>query len=198
MKKLLSLTALFAVLTISANAQTEQGRIVVSGKTGLDFLSSTVKPYYDGDTDADLNETVSKFSIAPSAGYFIIDNLAVGLSAAFSTAKQKTGSGNWSDPQTSYAIGPFVTYYAPLEGMVKPFVTATGGFGGLSQSNDNDDKYSGPVFGGGLGVAIFFNNNVSLDLGAQYLRSNYKNKDDNKLVLKGGTLGASVGFSVFF
>lgn len=192
MKKLSVLSVLFVLLAVGANAQTEQGRWVVSGKTGLDFLSNSEQAYYDGEKDGDRFKS-SKLSFNAAVGYFVIDNLAVALGAGISTEKQGK-----SDPKTIMAVGPQVTYYFPLDGQVKPFLTAGGGFTTESYANKDESKFSGPFFGGGAGVAIFLHDNISLDLGANYINTNVKNKADKKEVYKTGTIGASVGFSLFF
>lgn len=198
MKKTSFLSVLFVLLAFGANAQTQQGNWVASGKTGLDFISATTKEYYDGETDSDSDYKQSSISVSPSVGYFVIDNLAVGLSAAFQSYKDKTGNDDWSDPSTAFAIMPFATYYIPLQGQVRPFVGVGGGFGGVSEGDDDADKFSGLALGGNAGVAIFLNDKISLDLGAQYIHTNYKNKDDNDWRLKTGSIGAMVGFSVYF
>ena len=70
-KVLLTLTAI-AGLTIAANAQTEQGKIMVGGQVG--FQTSKVK-----DTDFKNNS----FSINPTVGYFVSDNLAIGTGIGY-------------------------------------------------------------------------------------------------------------------
>mgnify|MGYP003582070815 CR=1 FL=1 len=198
MKKFTIVTAILFLLTNILNAQTEQGKILVSGKSSLDFTSSTTKYYYDGETDSDFDEKVNKFSIAPSVGYFVIDNLAVGLSASYQTEKYKEGSDNWDDPISVYMVGPFVTYIFPLQGMVKPFIGGIGGIAGASYGPDDEDKQSGVIYGGNAGVALFLNKNISLDLGGQYIKSNFRNNGDNKYQSKSGNFAATVGFSLFF
>lgn len=193
MKKLLSLAAFFAVLTFAANAQTEQGKIVVSGKTGLDFTSTKFQGYYDGEKVGD-SEKTSNFSFTPSVGYFVIDNLAVGLGLSLDLSKDED-----DDTQTTFAVTPGVTYYFPLDGMIKPFLGANVGFASsTTKSGSTKEKTSGLTFGGGAGVAFFLKDNVSLDLGLGYQQVNLKDDDDKKAMIKAGGIGASLGFSLFF
>ena len=82
MKKLFFLVITLAFTNVIF-AQTEQGKFILSGATGLQFISSNVDYEYDGQSQGDF--TQSSFSIMPSIGYFVMDNLAVGLSANFSS-----------------------------------------------------------------------------------------------------------------
>ena len=83
---------LLAIVLVSTNvilAQTEQGKIVLSGATGLQFISSNIEVEYDGQSSGDMTE--NSFTIIPSIGYFVMDNLAVGMTANFSSTTQKSG-----------------------------------------------------------------------------------------------------------
>lgn len=85
MKKITLLIALISFGAITA--QTEKGTFTISGKTGLGFTSSTVKYEYAGQTED--GPKTSSFNISPSVGYFIIDNLAIGLEFDYTTSTTK-------------------------------------------------------------------------------------------------------------
>ncbi|SDD29166.1 hypothetical protein [Williamwhitmania taraxaci] len=78
MKKLV-LILIILMPSISIFGQTTKGNFVLSGATGLQFISSNVKTVYDGKTVSEYD--VNSFSFSPSFGYFVIDNLAIGLSS---------------------------------------------------------------------------------------------------------------------
>src|SRR5690606_14177853 len=103
MKKFYLTLAAVAALTFTSQAQTEKGKFIVGG--GLGFDTESVK-----DTD---NKSTS-FNIMPSAGYFVDDNIAVGVdldyqwikaeyNAEFSIAEQAS---------SSFAVAPFGRWYS--------------------------------------------------------------------------------------
>ncbi|MFV0604319.1 MAG: outer membrane beta-barrel protein [Niabella sp.] len=198
MKKASFLSVLFVLLTFVIQAQTQKGKWTVSGKTGLDFNSSTSKYYNDGSTNSALDYKSQSFSIAPSVGYFVIDNLALGLSGLFQSSKNKDGNDSWSDATNFYAIMPIANYYIPLDGMVRPVIGVGAGYGGMSNGSNQTDKDRGFLAAGSAGIAIFLNNTISFDISGQYQYSNFKNASDSKLGVKSGTISALAGFSLFF
>ncbi|WP_181163625.1 outer membrane beta-barrel protein [Pontibacter mangrovi] len=70
MKKLLA-AAVFTLLGTGAFAQTSQGTVKLSGSLGFNSTSR----------DDNINQKSNSFNIGPSIGYFIKDNLAVGMGA---------------------------------------------------------------------------------------------------------------------
>ena len=114
MKKVLFL-ALTLAFTNVIFAQTEQGKFVLSGATGLQFISSNIDYEYDGQSLGDV--TQSSFSFMPSIGYFVMDNLAVGLTANFSSTTQKDEGDKYTVSSTM--LIPTAIYYFPVEGQFK-------------------------------------------------------------------------------
>ncbi|MBG0858021.1 MAG: hypothetical protein IQL11_00855, partial [Bacteroidales bacterium] len=68
MKKLFLLILIVSNTTIYS--QTEKGKIVISGGTGVQFISSNLKYLYEGVTEEKLK--TNSFTLLPSVGYFII------------------------------------------------------------------------------------------------------------------------------
>lgn len=133
MKKIV-LLSLFVVSASIANAQfIEKGAIVGSGSVWLNFTS-----------DPDSDYSYRSFSLRPWAGYFIIDNLAIGGQLAFNTSATNPAGSSTTYSATSFAAGPIARYYLPF-GL---FFQGELGFGAGSNSNDID--YS--IFWGGAAV----------------------------------------------
>lgn len=84
MKKLFLVGAL--ALFGAINAQTEKGSWVVAGSTTLGFNSIKSEVKYDGVTED--GPTLSTFTLTPSVGYFVMDNIAVGLDLGYTSIKQ--------------------------------------------------------------------------------------------------------------
>ncbi|MCX2740283.1 outer membrane beta-barrel protein [Pontibacter anaerobius] len=92
MKKLLA-AAVFAFLGTSAFAQTSQGTVAITGS--LSFNSTNRE---DG---SDLKS--NSFSIGPSVGYFVADNLVVGLGINYSREASKSTEVHYG----GYYSGPY-------------------------------------------------------------------------------------------
>ena len=193
---------LFAVLvaSMSSYGQTSKGNYIVSGSTGLQFLSSNTKNVYDGQTQNELD--TKTFSFNPSVGYFIIDNLAIGLSCNITSTKYEPNEDSYSK-SASTLIAPTVMYYFPVDGKIRPFAQL--GLGLQSVTNKVKGGYSedkqtldGLAVNVGGGVSYFVSKYVSIDLYLSYTKSNLKDTDDEKFKIKQGTFGSNIGISVFF
>ena len=192
---------LLAIVLVSSNvilAQTEQGKYVLSGATGLQFISSNIEYEYDGQSLGDVTQT--SFSVMPTIGYFVIDNLAIGLSATYTSTTQKDHGDKYT--MSSAMILPSALYYFPVSGNLRPLVQAGAGFmSTVSKGNNNYDSYnqkiSGLAINFGGGASYFINENVSLNFGLSYTMANLKNSDDSDFVQNQGNFAGNVGLSVF-
>src|SRR3989337_2214932 len=88
MKRTLSVLMAFLVFTLAASAQTEKGSWLVGGNVEVNTA--------EDDTQIDFS---------PNAGYFLLDNLAVGARVGLNYRKQETTK------TTSLGFGPFARYY---------------------------------------------------------------------------------------
>jgi len=192
---------LLAIVLVSTNvilAQTEQGKFVLSGATGLQFLSSNIEVEYDGQSSGDM--TQNSFTIIPSIGYFVMDNLAVGMTANFSSTTQKNEG--YKTKTTSTMILPTVLYYFPVAGNLKPLVQVGAGLMSFSKENKNSensykDKFSGLALNFGGGASYFINDYVSLNFGVSYTMANLENSNDSDYVQKQGNFAGNIGLSIF-
>ena len=103
MKKFYLTLAAVAALTFASQAQTEKGKFIVGG--GLGFDTESVK-----DTD---NKSTS-FNIMPSAGYFVADNIAVGVGLGYqwNKAEYNAESSIAEQASSSFAVAPFGRWYS--------------------------------------------------------------------------------------
>jgi len=212
---------LFLALSLSfigfMSAQTEKGRFIISGKTGLGFTSNTVK-YKNQDQTIDGPKTTS-FNISPGISYFAIDNLAIGLVVDYQSTTMKqsieifdpniTGAystENSKETQTILSIIPNAAYFFS-NGKTRPYLSA-----GLGLANaKNKSNYAGNIASGDTysntetnntgfvwtangGLMFFISPTIGLDLGVGY--ANYSFKQDG-LKTNSGAFGANAGISVF-
>ena len=177
MKKIILLALVFAVSGIM-NAQTEQGNFVLGGSSdlGLNFGSTTFKSDAEGFEEGDSVKSTN-INFSPIAGYFVMDNLAVGLIADINSNSIKDGSS-----ENSFAAGPFLRYYFPMENVL-PFVVAQGVFGSMNSNSgfegSEDLKTNLTSIGGGAGIAIPLSDSVTFDIIAGYSSTTSKASDDN-------------------
>ena len=195
---------LAATFVYSLQAQTGAGSIIVGGSTSFSINHNSMKTKSD-DTDTDPTKTNS-FSISPQAGYFIIDNLAVGVSLPISLSASKDPNDN-KERNSSIAFVPFGRYYIPSPSdLINPFAQIGIGIGSnkrkvMPETGDSSTQ-TFRVFQWhiGAGGSIFFNERVAGDIMFYYAYESRKAKEDNDANLRtiNGNFGISGGISVFF
>lgn len=168
-KRLFFITALMLSLATVSNAQMNKGNFLVSGNSSLQISTSKTEGAESSITTVILN---------PSVSYFVMDGLAVGLSASV----HKYGD------ITESAILPTATYFFPMKSTeFRPYVALGVGYGGVS----GDSDVSGLALAAGGGVTYLLNSNVGVNLGLQYQRIDYSGSVNN-------SFGGVLGFSLFF
>jgi len=216
-KKAVLLINVLCLLKLSLlNAQTNQGKVLLgvsstfslagSGPNimSLGYTTTKLKSNAGGFTEPDPDKTIN-LNFLPKAGYFVIDNLAVGLdiTIALSDSRSTESGYKLTSNSTLFSIGPFVRYYVPA-GRVLPFFelgaawgSATSKFSYDNMSDDSKANVSG--IGGGIGLAIPLGNVASFDVLADYNSLTVKNKEDNPDNTRtvSGTLGLKLGFVLF-
>ncbi|MDV2446391.1 hypothetical protein CMU93_02620 [Elizabethkingia anophelis] len=195
MKKNLLIGA-FALLGFAASAQTEKGSWVVGGSTSIGFNNVSTKMKSDNATFD--GPKVNTFTIAPSAGYFVIDKLSVGLDLAYTNATTKYDGAKTTS--NTFAILPTATYYFTDNTVIKPYLGAGIGYASNTEKEEyrgKSNKYTVDGFAWKVkgGFAYFFTPSIAADLGLSY--SQFSNKD-NGVRTNVNTFGVGVGLSVFF
>lgn len=173
MKKVL-LTAALVALFGWANAQTEEGSMLVSATSNLGFTSSKA----DG-----ANERGNVFFLNTSAGYFVIDNLTAGLNLGFSSFSQGDISSN------AIQIGPFARYY--VNGIF--FLGASYSFeSGKTSNSFSENTFNREFLGLEAGYPIWLVDNVAIE--PAFVYQSQKSDDFGDV----NSFGINVGFSLYF
>lgn len=191
MKKLLQ-PGLVAVLllagTSAAHAQLSAGHILLSGSIGYS---------QEKDGVGDDQDIYASGDISPTVGYFVADNLAIGLSASYNASshehKSKSNGTEFSSKTTttSVAVGPMIRYYSPVGERAAFFGQLDAGFGSSKEktevtpsggkTNDFDAKYSLLGIGITPGFTFFPTDHFGLEIsiGAlSYVKAKPSNKPD--------------------
>ncbi|NTW23778.1 MAG: porin family protein [Lentimicrobium sp.] len=215
------IVVLFVVPASMTFSQTEKGQVFlgISSRYSLnpvgvgislpDMMSlsfSTVKFKSDDDNNDDSGSTkFNCFNLIPKAGYFVIDNLAVGidLQLGIYSLKETYDSDIYKDQGTVFSAGPFIRYYFPVN-KILPYLEAGGSLGSavLTSEYENEEdksKTSMNSFSAGAGISAPLGEKVALDLMLGYLSMTMKDKEDNpdneRMVI--GTFGFKFGVLVF-
>lgn len=196
MIKYFLLTAL-SIVTFSLTGQIRKGTICIGGTTTIQTGMAGNSYNYDGKLLFDSQQ--SFFAITPSAGYFVIDNLASGLIASFLYNSQTTSS-DVKIVESSFHIGPYVKYYFET-GNIKPFAYIDGGYASkneLSREGDQGQReYSGYRISAGGGASWFINKNFSFDALLLYQRLGLSYLNDNKLTSTSNGFLFQLGISIY-
>lgn len=193
--KLLVATAVMALCSVSAFAQTEAGKMMVGAGSSLSLFSGKPSVKTDGNkVTADKATTTLKLDFG--ASYFVIDNLAVGAGLGYNF------SGHDGDSEGTFIIAPEVSYFFLPNSNIRPFLNAQVGYAHLSSTSKglmSDSKTTtsagGLYYGVGGGVAYFVNPNVGLTLGLAYTSSSFsKDKVTTTLAGVASTLGLTFVF----
>lgn len=102
MKKLFLMTVAALTVGLAANAQTEKGKMMLGGQIGFDH--SKVK---------DADNSAYSFTIAPSIGYFVGNNVAVGLGLGYQYDENTSLASSIFDAASLnvFQVSPFARMY---------------------------------------------------------------------------------------
>lgn len=195
------------LLSLGLMAQ-DQGSVLLSGSTGLNFTSLSANDYDPKDYEIDEN-SISTLDLDVSFGYFVMDGLAVGLSISTESSTTKLEDEGYKSEmkESSTTIAPMARYYIAETGL---YSQLSYGFGSSKTETDNDGNNSDSetklsILGIGLGYNIFVSDNVALSPSLTYsmvkttvedgaLDDNFNDVD---LVVKSGGINFGLGVTVF-
>ena len=153
MKKIGLLSVFAMLIQVSMVAQIlDQGNFIIGSTVGFSTANSQVN------TNGVTNEGLSarQINIAPSLGYFLMDQLAVGLGADF-TLNAVTQPNKDKTEDSDLLFGPFARYYFPVEEHIAGFFVANFGFGNSKDEQivgTDKQKIQTNVFAFGIGPGL--------------------------------------------
>ena len=172
MKKL-TFTITFCALVCLSFAQTEEGSLLVGASSNLGFTSTS----QDG-----FDENRTEFNFSPAIGYFVADNLSIGVALDLQSSKL----GDFKSSST--AIGPFARYY--FDGLF--YVGA--GYGALSVKNENNGgsvTTNGGLLSFEAGYPIWIVDNIAIEPSLNYAIGSGDLLEDISI------FGLAVGFNIY-
>lgn len=158
MKKIiLTVAAVFAFGF--ANAQEEakgegfsKGDVFISGSVGFGTSKFTERNNYKEDA----------FTIAPKAGYFVTDNIAVGLSLGYNSSKVVATEGAEATKVNAFSVGAFGRYYFTPASKFSVF-GQLGAEYGTAKYKPSDLKVNAFAVELAPGINYFFNKNFAVE-----------------------------------
>ncbi len=204
----LALTLVFVAFNLELIAQ-DQGQILMSGSTGLNFSSLSLNDIEPNNLPSGYESSTSTLDLDLTLGYFLIDGLAAGLSISSSSTTSKLDYNGVSDENkiTLTIIAPMIRYYVAETDL---YSQLSYGFGSnvdkyTNGSNSNEDKTKVSSLGIGIGYSIFLSDDISLSpsLGYSMVTSTVEdgsvdsNGNTVDYIQKQGGLGFDLGISVF-
>jgi outer membrane protein len=166
MKKTIVTLVVMLFAAAGAFAQVEKGTILVGASSNAGFTSFKQK---------DADESTSQFNINAKVGYFVIDNLALGLNLGYTSVK---------DLGSSTAIGAFGRYY------VNGKIIIGAGFNSNKEKDDvSDTDFSYTTIPLEVGYAAFITDNIAIEPALGYTL--YSGD------LEGSAFGLNVGFTLY-
>ena len=180
-------------------AQTERGKFAVSGRSSIDFIYSNTKFKGSSIQGSEATGETYNFNIAPGLGYFVVNDFGISLQTSYAIS-----NGNTDSQMSQFSVLPGVIYYVPTGSIVRPFVQAGGGYVNistkipLSSGGKATNWFNGYMLAGGVGVAFFVRENISIELAGQYASVKTSFSGDSSIKMNMDGFSGSIGFSLFF
>jgi opacity protein-like surface antigen len=107
----------------------------------------------------------SSFTFAPSVGYFVTENIAVGASLGFGSTSEDDGTGE--DKTSSFGLNAMARYYYTPASQFSVFGQLAIGMGSEKEEPAGVASYTEKTFGvnAGVGVSYFLNSNFAIEAG---------------------------------
>lgn len=199
-RKSLNLVHVLFIICIcqQLSAQTEKGKLLLSGTTG--FSSLTVNNTYSSNYPNPAKAKVTSFQVTPEIGYFLANNLVLGIAVTYKSDKSVEGYQTFSS--SSLYVLPVLQLYFGKE-KLKPYIY--GGVG-IGQAHDSENGY-GTSFSNfdkklviseiGLGLAFFVNTHVSIDFDVAFSNITSKYTDIIERIDKSQGTGFGIGVVLY-
>jgi outer membrane protein W len=173
MRNKLILLVVGLLLTGSLVAQvTRQGNFILGSTIGFSSANSQIVQDKGIGEKQEENPYSTQLSIAPSIGYFLIDNLPLGIRMDYTFSQVKDQNGLRAE-NSNVLFGPFARYYVPMNNNMYFFGELGFGFGNSRDTKTMENgtqKINTNLFsiGVGPGVTVIATNAIGLEALVKY------------------------------
>lgn len=192
------------------NAQvTQNGNFILGSTVGFSTASSNITQKATGGSEVEESPYSTQINIAPSVGYFLFDNFALGIRMDY-TLNRVEESNNEFTEDSDVLFGPFARFYLPMTESNDMFLFAEAGFG-FGNSRDVKELPAGNqrintnlfAFGVGPGITVIASNAIGLEAVVKYnfARSEFDTQIagiEANTTTKTNQIGISLGLQLYF
>lgn len=193
------------LLSVGASAQSlQRGNFMIGSTLGLSTASSRVE---QGGAETE-GLSARLIQVAPSMGYFVLENLAVGIGADFTVDRVSDPELGSTRDNSNLLFGPFGRYYLPLDDNVAFFGLTNFGFGNSTSEKVISGQPEGIrnnifAFGIGPGLMVYTKGGFSLEAIVKYnhARSRFETTAGGTQVItitRTNQVGISLGVQYYF
>jgi outer membrane protein W len=177
MKKLILMSILIFILSISSYGQVEKGDFLLGGTGGVLFQKRD-----------DLS--IKTITLNPNIGYFATDKIATGMNVSVRLIYTKQRA--HTRTHTVMGIAPFLRYYFLKKDKYALFGLASIGLT-KGERSDYDNAIAITRTQAGLGFTYFLNKNIGLETILAYNNTKYQNAPNSTF-----NINLNVGFQIYF
>lgn len=203
----LSAIAFLGSLSLISAQVLDQGNFVMGSKIGISANDSRVSVRTNTVDQKGEGPSAFQLNFAPNVGYFLIDNLAVGMGLDYTFNRLENPNQDKTD-DSDLLFGPFARYYLPVGDDMAFFLETDFGFG-----NSSDQQYIGEdrqsinthvfAFGLGPGFTIFSTQDIGIEalLKYNYARSQFETENggvNTTTTTRTNQFDVSVGVQFYF
>jgi len=190
MKKL-SVSLTFAIISISSYGQFTKGTFMVGGSFSATFETEKTK---NGNTTTTTGHTNSA-DMLPQAGYFLMDNLALGAGVDMRSTKSKSTDGTYVLTSNSASVAPFARYYYQKFFGQGSFQLGSGKTKTVIDGSSSTSTYGVTGWSVAAGYAFLLNQHVAVEPQLGYGSSGQRYTSTTKDISSG--LFFKIGFQIY-
>ncbi len=201
------LTMLMA-LALSAQV-TQSGNFILGSTVGFSTAHSNITQEATGGISNEESPYSTQVNIAPSVGYFLFDNFALGIRMDYTMSRVEEANDEFTE-DSDVLFGPFSRFYLPLTESNDMYLFAEAGFG-FGNSRDVKELSTGNqrintnlfAFGVGPGITVIASNAIGLEAVVKYnfARSEFDTEIAGikaNTTTKTNQIGISLGLQFYF
>lgn len=175
----------FILLGFHANAQWSQGSILATGNLG--FASGSTK--VESNSTTTTTTKTSSFNFGLNGGYFIQDNLAVGLRIGYQTNATTNPQTDITTSYNTFSYGAFGRYYLPVNEAFAFYGQLAVDLSNGSANNTDESSFS---TGAGVGMSYFLTDVLFLDANYGFLGYTSNKSTNNGVSTRTGSFGLNL------
>ncbi|MDX1941234.1 MAG: outer membrane beta-barrel protein [Saprospiraceae bacterium] len=207
-KILLLIGFLFCVGMLSAQV-TQNGNFILGSTVGFSTAHSKITQEATGGNKTEESPYSTQINIAPSVGYFLFDNFALGIRMDYTLNRVEESNQDYTE-DSDVLFGPFARLYLPILQSNDMYLFAEAGFG-FGNSRDVKELSVGDqrintnlfAFGVGPGITVIASNAIGLEAVVKYnyARSEFDTQIagiEANTTTKTNQIGISLGLQLYF